>query len=69
MSVIFLRHPAHGGKVAIAEEEALRDEMNGWVRYNADTPVQVTVEAKLTRSESMRLAWARRKGRDDNLSR
>ena len=63
MSAILLRHPAHGAKVAIAEEEALRDEMNGWVRYNANTPVLVTVEAKSsTRSDAMRSYWAKRKG-------
>lgn len=32
--VIYLRHPAHGTKVAIAEDEAAADEKNGWVREN-----------------------------------
>jgi hypothetical protein len=36
--VIYLRHPVHGTKVAIAEAEALEDELNGWVRYTLDTP-------------------------------
>lgn len=32
--VIYLRHPQHGSKVAIAEDEARADEANGWVREN-----------------------------------
>ena len=36
--VIYLKHPNHGTKVAIAEAEAVADEKNGWVRYNPDTP-------------------------------
>ena len=38
MSVIYLIHPEHGAKVAISQEEANYDEMNGWSRYNPDTP-------------------------------
>jgi hypothetical protein len=30
--VIYLRHPVHGTKVAIAEAEADADEKNGWER-------------------------------------
>ena len=33
--VIYLRHPEHGNKVAIAEAEAAYDEKNGWERYDA----------------------------------
>ena len=32
--VIYMRHPVHGTKVAIAENEAIADEANGWVREN-----------------------------------
>ncbi len=32
--VIYMRHPIHGTKVAIAESEAEADEKNGWKRYN-----------------------------------
>ncbi len=32
--VIYLKHPIHGTKVAIAENEAEEDEKNGWVVYN-----------------------------------
>lgn len=38
MAVIYLAHPVHGAKVAIAEEEAIYDEMNGWERYTPGTP-------------------------------
>lgn len=37
MAVIYLVHPDHGAKVAIAEEEAICDEMYGWTRYNPNT--------------------------------
>lgn len=30
---IYLKHPVHGHKVAIAEEEAMNDEENGWERF------------------------------------
>lgn len=43
MAVIYLVHPKHGAKVAIYEEEAICDEMNGWERYNPDTPTQEAV--------------------------
>ena len=36
--VIYLKHPEHGTKVAISEQEAAYDEQNGWMRYNSDTP-------------------------------
>lgn len=38
MSVIYMRHPVHGAKVATMELEAVADEKNGWVRYTLDTP-------------------------------
>ena len=34
MSVIYLKHPIHGAKVATMDMEADVDEQNGWVRYN-----------------------------------
>jgi len=40
--VIYMRHPVHGSKVAIAEAEAEADEKDGWERYDAGallTPV------------------------------
>lgn len=38
MPIIYLRHPVHGDKVAIAEQEAEFDEQNGWTRYTLDEP-------------------------------
>jgi hypothetical protein len=34
--VIYMRHPVHGTKVAIAEAEAEADAKNGWERYDAN---------------------------------
>ena len=31
--VIYLKHPQHGTKVAISEDEASADEKNGWERF------------------------------------
>ena len=36
--VIYLRHPVHGNKVAIAEAEAEADEKNGWERFEPGAP-------------------------------
>lgn len=36
MAVIYMVHPKHGAKVAISEEEAISDEMFGWMRYDPD---------------------------------
>lgn len=33
MANIVLTHPTHGAKVAIFEQEALNDTVNGWRRY------------------------------------
>ncbi len=33
MPIIYLKHPVHGNKVAIADLEAELDEQNGWTRY------------------------------------
>ena len=38
MSVIYMVHPKHGAKVAISEDEAISDEMYGWMRYDLDEP-------------------------------
>jgi hypothetical protein len=55
MSNVVLTHPVFGAKVATNETEIEMDEKNGWVRYNADTPVEAAPKAdkpvrnKLTR--------------------
>jgi len=38
--VIYMRHPFHGNKVAIAEAEAEADEKNGWERYTLESTEQ-----------------------------
>jgi len=38
---IYLNHPVHGNKVAIAEEEAIEDVKNGWEVYNLDEPTTI----------------------------
>jgi hypothetical protein len=47
MPIIYLKHPVHGDKVAIAEQEAEFDEQNGWTRYTPgeshDTPEPMPV--------------------------
>lgn len=42
MSVIYMVHPAHGAKVAISNEEAILDAMDGWERYDVVTSSVVT---------------------------
>jgi hypothetical protein len=43
--VIYLQHPIHGTKVAIAESEAEADVQNGWIVYNPNTLSEVEVAA------------------------
>jgi hypothetical protein len=43
--IIYLKHPVHGTKVAIAESEAEADAQNGWIEYNPDTPAKKEAEA------------------------
>ncbi len=41
MSIIYMKHPTHGEKVATLEAEAKADEARGWVRFDpfaAKTP-------------------------------
>jgi hypothetical protein len=49
MPVIYLRHPIHGEKVAIAEEEAAADEENGWERFTLDEPEPPVNELEIKR--------------------
>lgn len=44
--VIYLKHPKHGTKVAIAEEEAKADEKNGWERLKVVVEPPKPAEAK-----------------------
>ncbi len=45
MPVIYLQHPRHGQKVAMAEQEATYDEGNGWVRFDPSVAPVVEPEA------------------------
>lgn len=42
MSVIYLKHPMHGTKVAVLEAEAVADEEKGWERFSLDAKVEIT---------------------------
>jgi hypothetical protein len=44
MTSIYLKHPVHGAKVAIAEAEAAYDEKSGWVRYDPTKTTPPAVE-------------------------
>jgi hypothetical protein len=52
MSLIYLRHPQHGEKIASMELEAENDEQNGWTRYTIDTPTE-SVEVVEEQPESV----------------
>jgi hypothetical protein len=54
ITMIFLRHPVHGSKIASFEVEAEADERNGWVRYNIDTPSMSEVAAPVNELEVKR---------------
>jgi hypothetical protein len=45
MPNIYLKHPIHGAKVAIAQEEARADMRNGWVEF--DPTVREPAEVEL----------------------
>jgi hypothetical protein len=57
--VIYMRHPVHGTKVAIAEAEAVYDETHGWNRYtpgevpSGDMPAPVNTLAPQRRARRM----------------
>jgi len=44
MPNIYLRHPKHGAKVAIATQEAEADILNGWEKFDPSAP-KAPVEA------------------------
>ena len=62
MSVIYLRHPTHGTKVATSSLEAEYDEGNGWERYTLDTPSSVAEVAE-PQSEAEAEVEAPKRGR------
>jgi len=54
MPIIYLKHPIHGTKVATIDAEVEEDAQNGWVVYNADTPVEKTAAAPVNELEVKR---------------
>lgn len=38
MSIIHMKHPVHGTKIATLEAEAQADEKRGWTRYDPLAP-------------------------------
>ena len=41
MSVIYLRHPLHGDKVACSDSEAAYDKHHGWTEYDPNQTVEI----------------------------
>lgn len=48
---IYMRHPQHGTKVAIAEAEAVYDESKGWTRYDPHEPRKAVAVAEPVKAE------------------
>lgn len=44
MAVIYLKHPVHGAKVAISDQEAIYDAMHGWMRYDPEAAVKAPAD-------------------------
>ena len=58
MAAIYLRHPTHGTKVAVSEDEAKYDATNGWKRY---TPFTSPVTAETRKNPARRRVPTRRR--------
>lgn len=65
MSVIYMRHPVHGAKVAISEHEAIQDEMYGWERFTLDEAQQDHDGGALPEDNSMRRRKSRRAAQEE----
>lgn len=71
MSVIYLKHPKHGKKVAISEMEAVADEENGWERYqvaallqpSSDSPHLPVVVFEEETIDDLRRQWEEKHGK------
>ena len=71
--IIYMKHPIHGRKVAIAEEEAVADEKNGWLRYevpalflppSTDKPIEtINPELEMSELDSLREQWRAKHGK------
>ena len=60
MAVIYLRHTAHGAKVATSDMEADRDRENGWEDFD---PNDLTVEPASDELEPVNELQPRRRSR------
>jgi len=60
MSVIYMVHPKHGAKVAISEDEAISDEMYGWMRYDPDEPASEEDEEEVVNTLAPQTSGRRR---------
>ena len=67
MAVIYMKHPKHGTKVAIQEEEAKYDEKNGWERVKtvlaSPSPVVVAAAVEPDNREKLEADYRARFGR------
>ena len=65
MSIIYLKHPVHGQKVATMELEARHDESRGWVRYNpSEIAPHIEAPAQEPSAEAVPNAMNRRRRKD-----
>jgi hypothetical protein len=44
MSIVYLKHPLHGTKIATLDAEIQYDEQNGWTRCDLNTQSEVVAE-------------------------
>lgn len=67
MPVIYMKHPMHGTKVAICENEAAYDEKNGWMRYNVGTlltPIEAAPVVEYVEDvQELRELWEQKHGK------
>jgi hypothetical protein len=63
MPNIYLKHPVHGAKVAIATDEAAADKRNGWVEFDPSAPkapAKVAQEAPVVNALPLKRGRARK---------
>ena len=58
--MIYLKHPVHGTKVAIAEVEAQYDESHGWSRYTLESLDLPKIEQVDLPSDTSEVAQSKR---------